>query len=50
MKPLRLALYILLFFVSDKSQNPFTLEEVKAVSKDVMISKGLIGSGHQNSV
>ena len=49
MKPLRLALYIL-FYLRDKSQNPFTWEEVKAVSKGVIISKGFISSGQKNSV
>ena len=49
MKPLRLALYTL-FYLRDKSQNPFTWEEVKAVSKGVIISKGFISSGQQNSV
>ena len=49
MKPLRLALYIL-FYLRDKSQNPFTWEEVKAVSKGVIISKGFINYCQQNSV
>ena len=31
MKPLRLALYILFFYVEGKFQNRFTWEEVKAV-------------------
>jgi len=48
MNPLRQAIYILLFFVGDKSQNPFAWEEVKGVSKGVINPNGFISYGQQN--
>ena len=50
MKPLRLALYILFFYVKGKSQNRFTWKEVKTASKGVIISQDFINSGQQTSV
>jgi|TARA_Y100000741_G_scaffold117714_1_gene88345 hypothetical protein len=51
MKPPRLALCILFFdYVRSKSQKLFTWEEVKAVSKGVIISQDLINYDQQNSL
>jgi hypothetical protein len=50
MKPLRLAIYILFFYVEGKSENPFTWEEVKATSKGAIISQDFINPGQQPSV
>jgi len=49
MKPLRLDLYILLFYLRDKSKNLFMWKEVKAVSKDVIIPKSFTCSSQQNA-
>ena len=51
MKPPRLALCILFFdYVRNKSQNPFTWEEIKAVSKAAIIAQDNINSGQQHTV
>ena len=37
-------------YVRDKSQNPFTWEEIKAVSKAAIIAQNHINSGQQHRV
>jgi hypothetical protein len=37
-------------YVRDKSQNPFTWEEIKAVSKAAIIAQDHINSGQQHNV